>query len=212
MRFKIGFSGTHGTGKTTLVYGVAAALQATGYNAAIINESARETQFEVNDKTSHFAQTDIVARQLRNELDAERRPVDFIITDRTTLDAIAYTMLAEKEGRIGRGWAKATMPLAMKWLSTYDMIFYVKPAFDLDEKVKEEKAREWAMAEKIANAPLLGIMADTERWTTYRSMKQIDDLLYNLYIGDVDITVIDSNCALADRVTYVLKILHKAIG
>jgi len=198
MRFKLGFSGTHGTGKTTLVYGIAAALQRSGHNVAIVNETARQTQFAINDEACFLAEIDILARQIRDELDAEVRPVDFIITDRTSMDVIAYTQLAEQTGTIEKGVADDMLPLATRWLQTYDKVFYIKPAFDIEEKITESHDYDHD---------------DGERWASYEAMKAIDDILYNLYIDktDSELTVIDSSCPLSERADIVLQLLLEAI-
>lgn len=214
MRFKIGFTGTHGTGKTTLVYKIAARLQSSGHNVAIINETARETGYAINNETSAFAQTDILVRQMRHELDVELRPVDFIITDRTVLDPVAYTLFAEQRGTIDFGWGGDMLPLATRWLETYDLIFYIKPAFDLDKKVEQEHTKYMSKMVDTTQTTEMLVMADKERWTTFESMKEVDDILYNLYVDktDADIIVIGNNCALSERENMVYNILLKAIG
>lgn len=214
MRYKIGFTGTHGTGKTTLAYGVAAELQKSGYNTAIINEAARETRYAINNETSHFAQTDILVRQIRMELDAELRPVDFIITDRTVLDPVAYTLYAEQRNAIEFGWGGDMLPLAMRWLGTYNMIFYVKPAFDLDEKVEMERKKAMASLMNTSVRDEVIVIEDGERWATFESMKEVDDILYNLYIDktDTEIIVIDNSCALADRLPFVINKILETVG
>ena len=194
---KIAFTGTHGTGKTTLAYGTGAELQKLGYNTKIINETARETQFNLNDETTYEAQVDIIARQVRNELDASMRPVDYIVTDRTVMDAVAYTKNAEIVGTIELGWSQALFPLARKWLDTYDLIFYVEPPFDIEEKVREEEA--------IYNKDKF-MYTDGVRWASYQAMRAINDILYTLYSDNgVPIVVISSSCTLQERLPFVIE-------
>ena len=207
---KIAFTGTHGTGKTTLAYGTGAELQKLGYNTKIINETARETQFNLNDETTYEAQVDIIARQVRNELDASIRPVDYIVTDRTVMDAVAYTKNAEMVGTIELGWSQALFPLARKWLDTYDLIFYVEPPFDIEEKVREETVKREEVMEKInemhVGEDITFPFADGVRWASYQAMRAINDILYTLYSDNgVPIVVISSSRTLQERLPFVIE-------
>jgi len=180
---KIGFSGSHSVGKTTLMYSVAGALQGSGLNIGLVNETAREVKFDINDRTSFFAQTDIFALQLHRELALHARKVDVILTDRTALDAVAYSYFAEEEGRIEEGWADAMLPLALKWLNSYDLVFYIKPFEG-------------------------GVVADEERWVDNAAQKRVDEILWDLYKKNFcpkSVRLIDNSLALSERKDYVVK-------
>ena len=184
---KVGFTGSHGVGKTTLLYEVAGELQKLGFNVALVNETARETRYAINDRTTKAAQIDIMTLQIHNELDVATRPVDFILTDRTALDAVAYTYLAEEDGRIEEGVADAMLPLATHFLDTYDLIFYVKP-FDGD------------------------FVTDRERWCCKDAQHRVDELLENLYLdNNCAIIVLGNSCPLDKRKAHVLNIVQKLL-
>jgi len=95
----IAFSGSHGTGKTTAVYQMAADLKRSGDygEVGIILETARWCPYPIvsakNDIPSRDAQLWIFSKQMQVEMDASRF-YGVVISDRTILDCIAYTSVA----------------------------------------------------------------------------------------------------------------------
>ena len=115
--FKIGFIGTHGVGKTTLCYGLAARLKARDVVLEIVHEVARRCPLPINEATSSAAQSWILHTQIADELAAAaRHPV--VICDRSVLDNYVYLLLAG-------GRATALDELVRFWLATYDRLVYV---------------------------------------------------------------------------------------
>lgn len=91
----IAHSGAHGTGKTTSVYQHAAELKIMhpGKTVSVLTETARFCPYPINKNTSEHAQLWILTRQINKEL--SMLPLfDFIVSDRTAVDAIAYTIAA----------------------------------------------------------------------------------------------------------------------
>ena len=90
----IAFSGTHGTGKTTAVYALAAEMKkAVKGEVGIILETARRCPFPIckaGEEMVEDAQLWIFAEQIRCELEAAQR-YDLVISDRTAVDCIAYS-------------------------------------------------------------------------------------------------------------------------
>jgi len=90
----IAYSGVHGTGKTTAVYEAAAEHKKQGYNVGIILETARKCPLPVLSvgcsKPTMLAQQWIFSRQIQEEIEASIL-YDVVVTDRTLVDAIAYT-------------------------------------------------------------------------------------------------------------------------
>jgi nicotinamide riboside kinase len=116
-RLKIGFIGTHGVGKTTLCYGLAARLKARDVVLEIVHEVARRCPLPINEKTSLAAQSWILHTQISDELiAAARHPV--VICDRSVLDNYVYLLLSG-------GRAPAIDVLIEWWLQTYDRLVYV---------------------------------------------------------------------------------------
>lgn len=94
----IAFTGTHGTGKTTAAYAMAAELkkQKAG-EVGIICEVARRCPLPYYrlgvDTATRDAQMWIFAEQIRCELEALHR-YEWVVSDRTIVDAIAYSVVA----------------------------------------------------------------------------------------------------------------------
>jgi nicotinamide riboside kinase len=115
--FKVAFIGTHGVGKTTLVYGLAAALKARDFSLEVIVEIARRCPLPLNEETSLAAQSWILHNQVAEEVVAEARyPV--VICDRSVLDNYVYLLLAA-------GSQPALDGLVSMQLATYDLLVQV---------------------------------------------------------------------------------------
>ncbi len=116
-RFKIAFIGSHGVGKTTLCYGLAARLKANDVTLEIVHEVARRCPLPINEQTSLAAQLWILHTQISEEIVAcQRYPV--VLCDRSALDNYVYLLLAaggqpSLEGLIGH------------WMATYDLLVTV---------------------------------------------------------------------------------------
>jgi len=72
-RFKIAFIGTHGVGKTTLCYGLAARLKRRDVGVEVVHEVARRCPLPINEETSVAAQSWILHTQIAEELVAQAR-------------------------------------------------------------------------------------------------------------------------------------------
>ena len=114
---KIAFIGTHGVGKTTLCYGLAARLKARDIVLEIVHEVARRCPLPINERTSIAAQSWILHTQIGDELVATaRHPV--VICDRSVLDNYVYLLLS--------GGRRAELDTMIRWwLGTYDRLIYV---------------------------------------------------------------------------------------
>jgi len=114
---KIAFIGTHGVGKTTLCFDLAAALKKLDLNVDIVKEVARECPLPINKETGLQSESWILHTQIAREIEScYRYPV--VICDRSVLDNYAYLVY-----QIG------TVPhletLVGYWMSTYDLLFKV---------------------------------------------------------------------------------------
>src|SRR3954452_12661674 len=102
-RSKIAFIGSHGVGKTTLCYGLAARLKRRDVGVEVVHEVARRCPLPINEETSVAAQSWILHSQIAEELVAQARyPV--VVCDRSVLDNYVYLLLAagRQEGPEGR--------------------------------------------------------------------------------------------------------------
>jgi nicotinamide riboside kinase len=116
-RLKIAFIGTHGVGKTTLCYGLAARLKARDVVLEIVHEVARRCPLPINRETGLASQSWILHTQLAEELVASARyPV--VLCDRSVLDNYVYLLLAA-------GRQPALETLVESWMTTYDLLVMV---------------------------------------------------------------------------------------
>lgn len=127
MTIKIGLLGTQGSGKTTNIYLLAGALKSDKKTVNIVPETAREAikrGFRLDRKTDLNAQLWILFRQMEKELEAEVDKTDFLLTDRTVLDGIAYTRTS-----LGKREANKLQILATAYLRVkpYDMMAFFRP-------------------------------------------------------------------------------------
>jgi len=114
---KIAFIGTHGVGKTTLCYDLAARLKRLDYSLDVVKEVARECPLPINQETTYSAQAWILHTQIARELEAASRH-EVVVCDRSVLDNYAY--LVHKLGRIA-----ALEPLVAQWLTSYTLLVKV---------------------------------------------------------------------------------------
>ena len=114
---KIAFIGSHGVGKTTLCFDLAAILKRQGLAVDIVKEVARLSPLPINRKTSLDAQTWILTSQIAEEIrSASQHQV--VVCDRSVLDNYAYMVLACGRQR----WLER---LINHWMKTYDLLFKV---------------------------------------------------------------------------------------
>ena len=114
---KVALIGSHGVGKTTLVYGLASRLKRTDVNLEVLVEVARRCPLPINTETSLAAQSWILHTQIADETyAATRAPV--VLCDRSVLDNYAYLLLAE-------GPQPHLEPLIESWLESYELLVHV---------------------------------------------------------------------------------------
>lgn len=164
-RAKIAFIGTHGVGKTTLCYGLAARLKRRDVALDIVHEVARRCPLPINSETTDAAQRWILHTQIAEEtVAAARYPV--VICDRSVLDNYVYYLLA--------AGADPTLDrLVGDWLATYTLLVHV-PLFKLpqpDGIRAADPTFQRAVAERLAfelEARRVETVAldanDSERW------------------------------------------------
>jgi len=91
--YKISLISTHGTGKTTLCYEVAAALKKRGLKVKVFSEiaaSAYEQGIPINENTTLPAQMYILMQHIAEELRAAIRHYQVVVCDRSVFDNWIY--------------------------------------------------------------------------------------------------------------------------
>jgi hypothetical protein len=125
-RLKLAFVGTHGVGKTTLCYDLAAQLKRLDLGVELVKEVARRCPLPINEETTLDAQAWILHTQIAEELEASAR-YEAVICDRSVLDNYAYLV-----ARVGR--RKDLDELVGSWMRGYNALFKVPvigaPSYD----------------------------------------------------------------------------------
>lgn len=116
-RFKLAMIGSHGVGKTTLCYGIAARLKALDLPVEVVHEVARRCPLPINQETSVDAQAWILHTQIAEEVAASHR-YSVVVCDRSVLDNYTYLLLAA-------GRHEILGPLVDAWLTSYDLLVHV---------------------------------------------------------------------------------------
>jgi thymidylate kinase len=125
-RLKVAFVGTHGVGKTTLCFDLAAQLKRMDLGVDLVKEVARRCPLPINEETTLDAQAWILHTQIAEELAATAQN-EVVVCDRSVLDNYAY--LVASAGR-----QEALEPLVLHWVRSYHVLFKVPvtgaPTFD----------------------------------------------------------------------------------
>jgi nicotinamide riboside kinase len=123
---KVAFIGTHGVGKTTLCFELAARLKRMDYRVDMVKEVARSCPLPLNRETTLEAQAWILLTQIAREIETSMAH-DVVICDRSVLDNYAY--LVAKCGRV-----EPYDALVASWLAGYSLLAWVPivedPRFD----------------------------------------------------------------------------------
>ncbi len=174
---KVAFIGTHGVGKTTLCFELAALLKKRDKVVEMVREVARFCPLPINRDTTVAAQSWILHTEIAEELVAENKS-EIVICDRSVLDNYCYLLQTGKHPMLE--------PLVRWWTGTYHLLIKVPivgtPSFDglrdvdttfqhvVDEKIDEvlsdwgiesvkldpERRPLWAADALEAILPLLG--------------------------------------------------------
>ncbi|MDY7091440.1 MAG: AAA family ATPase [Acidobacteriota bacterium] len=116
-RCKVAFIGSHGVGKTTLCYGLAARLKSEDLALEVVHEVARRCPLPVNEETGVASESWILHTQIAEEILAYHRyPV--VICDRSALDNYVYLLLSD-------GPQEGLELLVNWWMDSYDLLIRV---------------------------------------------------------------------------------------
>ena len=123
---KIAFIGTHGVGKTTLCFELAACLKRLDLSVDIVKEVARACPLPINRDTTIAAQSWILHSQVAREIEVASR-YEAVVCDRSVVDNYAYMVHAA-------GRRPDLEPFLRAWMSSYTLLVKVPviapPSFD----------------------------------------------------------------------------------
>ncbi len=121
---KLAVVGSHGVGKTTLSYAIAASKRFRYTNVKLLGETARECPFPLNKDLTFEAVIWIYHRQMIKELEASAK-YDNVICDRSVIDSFMYGNLLNLS-HIQQNRMLQAFVSAKDWMGTYDEIIYIK--------------------------------------------------------------------------------------
>ena len=135
---KIALIGSHGVGKTTLCFELAARLKRRNMDVEIVREVARSCPLPINLETTVEAQEWILHTQIALEIEAAARH-DVVLCDRSVLDNYCYLVHAAGSRKI---WER----ILDSWIKTYDVLvhvpLWVRPTYDgvraVDSRFQEQ--------------------------------------------------------------------------
>lgn len=126
LHMKLALIGSHGVGKTTLCYELAARLKRRNLDVEIVREVARSCPLPINEETTVQSQEWILLTQISWEIEAAASH-DLVLCDRSVLDNYCYMVHAA-------GAQPVWEHLIDYWIPTYDQLVYVplwsRPSYD----------------------------------------------------------------------------------
>jgi nicotinamide riboside kinase len=114
---KLALIGTHGVGKTTLCFELAARLKRRSLDVEIVREVARRCPLPINEQTTVRAQEWILLTQMALEIEASAAH-EIVLCDRSVLDNYCYLVHAAGPQPL---WER----VLDDWLPTYDLLAWV---------------------------------------------------------------------------------------
>jgi thymidylate kinase len=169
--YKIALSGTHGSGKTTLVNFVTGKLKSYAINIGCMAETARTSPFIINGTKSIDTQLHIFFKHIEQEILEKLSKYDIFLTDRTPIDMLAYTELfyPKEEDTI-----QMMHNLCQWYMKSYKCIFRTTFMYNLDNDHDNFRPKENSLQKK----------AD-------KKIKELLDIYYPHYIELPDTSVED---------------------
>jgi predicted ATPase len=144
----VAFDGTHASGKTTLIYAVAALLRRQGVHVTTLGEPARTSPL-VDDVVIHKAadfdmtlELDIFAAHITNSVRAVRSH-EVVLCDKTPTNVLAYCkmLLHIEPDTWDAAMADAMDGFCRAWGQVYDAVFFCQDHYATAQKSDKYRAR-----------------------------------------------------------------------
>lgn len=149
---KVALIGTHGVGKTTLCFELAARLKRRDLDVELVREVARHCPLPINRRSTEASQAWILHTQMAWELEAEANH-HVVLCDRSVLDNYCYLLYAA-------GPQLHWEPILARWLPTYSLLvkvpLWTSPRWDgvRDTDLAFQKAIDELLDQEIARRQL----------------------------------------------------------
>lgn len=144
----IAFDGTHASGKTTLLYAVAARLRRDGVHVGVLGEPARQSPF-VDDVVIHksgdfdmLLELDLFAAQITRCVRGARS-YDVVLADKTLTNVLAYCkmVVAIQPDTWDSRMAEAMETFCRAWGTAYDVVFYCQDFYGVSQPGDEYRSK-----------------------------------------------------------------------
>jgi len=135
---KIGFTGAHSTGKTTLLNTLKNNQKFDGFKFCEgVNRMVSAMGFPINEDGNDITQELNVLKHVFN-----LHMFNDTISDRTLLDVFVYTEWLYKHNRVSKLTRDNVYRVMKKTIHEYDILFYIKPGFGVvDDGVRSKDSR-----------------------------------------------------------------------
>lgn len=162
----IAFSGTHSTGKTTLLDSLKDDKDFK-YDYTFIDEITRRMSkrgLSINEDGGDIVQLLIMNAHLKNALN------DNAIMDRCVLDGVVYTHWLAREGKVSQWVLDYAVNVFQLVVTKYDYIFFLVPEFDIvpdgvrstDVRFRDEVAELFTYYIERYNVPVVSLTGAVE--------------------------------------------------
>ena len=140
----ISISGTHCTGKSTLVEALKKDPRLK--NAIFLKSSGRELveknpQLKINEDGDFLTQMYILCRDIKQEIENGQKPI--VICDRCFLDTFIYSTYLYRKGKIKESNWKSLLAMSTSHPVAFDKHFLLKPSFELQDEVNRSMNKEY---------------------------------------------------------------------
>lgn len=124
---RIGIAGAQSVGKTTLLNALRSEKFFKAYD--VCDEVTRRVKsygISINEEG-----TNVTQRLVMNEHIVNVFMHDKMLTDRTAIDGLVYTLYLHKRGKIDESTLSYVKNIFKKLIDSYNYIFYIEPEFDI---------------------------------------------------------------------------------
>lgn len=184
----VAIEGTHASGKTTLIYAVAALLRRGGIHVGVLGEPARASPF-VDDVVIHKSgdfdvplELDLFAAHITACVRAARS-YDVVLADKTPISDLAYCkmLVTVEPATWDAGMVDGIEAFCRAWGLAYDVVFYCQDYYDAQQLGDQYRS-------KVAH---LQVQADEHVRAEYSHL-------------ELALTLIPRSLDLADRTQWVI--------
>jgi len=151
---KVAICGTHGSGKTTLLHRVVSDLNAQDVRAVLVPEAARQSPFLLMGRRSIESQVHMFVSHCEAELIHGLMPCEVLLSDRTSLDMIAYTSVFFPEER---GAINAMKAFSKWYMARYALVFKTTGAYP-QPRPSDGKGTEWRDLQTVADRSITALL------------------------------------------------------